>query len=100
MLNKYQLSKCTPVRNLKPVENKRLKNKKFNEKLYRSAIGNLLYLGVCTRPDIMFAVSRAARKNKNPTLEDWYNVKRIFKYLNLKYRYLKIYKGKILKGFC
>ena len=81
ILNKYNLSNCTPVRNLRPIENTRLKNKSFNETTYRSAIGNLLYLAVGTRPDILFSVSRAARKNKNPTLEDWYNVIRIFKYL-------------------
>jgi hypothetical protein len=49
--------------------------------LYRSAVGNLLYLAIATRPDILFSVSKASRKNKNPTLEDWNNVIKIIKYL-------------------
>jgi len=53
-----------------PIESHELKAIKFDETLYRSAIGNLLYLAICTRPDILFSVNRAARKNKNPTLED------------------------------
>ena len=64
-----------------PIESHELKAIKFDETLYRSAIGNLLYLAICTRPDILFSVNRAARKNKNPTLEDWMNVEKILKYL-------------------
>jgi len=48
----------------------------------------------------MFAVSRAARKNKNPTQEDWMNVKRIFKYLRGTENYgIKFTKEKLLKIF-
>eukprot|EP00833_Pecoramyces_ruminatium_P011916 jgi/Orpsp1_1/1185948/evm.model.c7180000096179.1 len=45
------------------------------------AVGSLLYLAMGTRPDIMYAVSKASRKNKNPTYEDWMNVLRIFRYI-------------------
>jgi len=34
-----------------------------------------------TRPDILFATSKASRKNKDPTYEDWINVLKIFRYL-------------------
>eukprot|EP00833_Pecoramyces_ruminatium_P002962 jgi/Orpsp1_1/1176994/evm.model.c7180000059751.1 len=98
ILNKYNINELTPVRNLIPVENPKLRNKKFDETKYRSAIGSLLYLGICTRPDILFAVSRAARKSINPTLEDWNNVIKIFRYIKYTKRYgIKIEKGRNLK---
>ncbi|KAK9703664.1 hypothetical protein QE152_g29202 [Popillia japonica] len=34
-----------------------------------------------SRPDIAFAVNRAARALENPTIQDWNQVKRIFRYL-------------------
>jgi len=71
LIERYNLSNTKPVRNLKPVNEIKNRYKAFNETSYRSAIGNLLYLAVCTRPDIIFSVVRAARKSKNPTIEDW-----------------------------
>ena len=48
---------------------------------YLEAVGSLIYLSTCTRPDIAFAVSTVARKMKAPTERDWVAVKRIFRYL-------------------
>jgi hypothetical protein len=70
LLKTFKLEKCKSTKTLKPIENHELKTKKFDETFYRSAIGNPLYLAICTRLDILFSVNRAARKNKNPTLED------------------------------
>ena len=64
-----------------PTENEDLKKLKVDNTIYRSAIGNLLYLAICTRLDIIYPVSKAARKSKNPNMEDWHNVIKIFKYL-------------------
>jgi hypothetical protein len=59
---------------------------------YKQAIGSLNYLATRTRPDIAFAVNRAARAMQNPKEKDWIAVKRIFRYLqgtkNLSLRYL------------
>ena len=49
---------------------------------YREAVGALMYLAVCTRPDIATAVSNAARNQANPTEADVKAVKFIFRYLN------------------
>jgi hypothetical protein len=51
-------------------------------KQFRQAIGGLLYLAKCTRPDISYAVNQVARKMEKPTANDWKNVKRIFRYLS------------------
>jgi len=40
-----------PLRNTKPIIEDKLRNIKFNQTTYRSAIGNLLYIAICTRPD-------------------------------------------------
>lgn len=47
---------------------------------YKEAIGSLLYLVTCTRPDIAHAVSIASRTSQ-PTIAHWNLVKRILRYL-------------------
>ncbi|KAM1599967.1 hypothetical protein ACFX15_023601 [Malus domestica] len=48
---------------------------------YLTAIGALLYLVQCTRPDISFAVNLLARYSNAPTCRHWNDVKEIFRYL-------------------
>ena len=48
---------------------------------YQSAVGTLMYLAVCTRPDILYAVTVVARFMHNPGEVHWTAVKRIFRYL-------------------
>ena len=43
--------------------------------LYREAIGSLMYLSNAIRPDITFTVNYLARKQLEPTEEDWMDVK-------------------------
>jgi hypothetical protein len=49
--------------------------------LYRQAIGSLMYLMCCTRPDLAYSVNTAAREMSSPTQASWMRVKRIFRYL-------------------
>jgi hypothetical protein len=49
---------------------------------YLSAIGALMYLANCTRPDIAFAVNLLARYSAAPTKRHWTGVKCILRYLN------------------
>jgi len=48
---------------------------------YEGMIGSLLYIGRCTRPDIMASVGICARKVGNPTTSDEEAAERIFRYL-------------------
>jgi hypothetical protein len=50
--------------------------------LYRQAIGKLMYLMVCTRPDISFAVSVLSRFMAQPREKHWRCVIQLLKYLN------------------
>jgi len=49
---------------------------------YRSAIGSLMYLATCTRPDITYAVSMCASFMHNPGRVHWRAVKDILAYVN------------------
>ena len=48
---------------------------------YISAIGALMYVANCTRPDIAFSVNLLARHSSTPTRRHWTSVKQIFRYL-------------------
>lgn len=48
---------------------------------YRATVGGLLYMAICTRPDISYAVSIVSQNLENPKQSDWVNVKRILRYL-------------------
>lgn len=56
-------------------------DERFDQRLYQSAIGSLMYLSVCTRPDISYIVSNLARFSTETTKEHWKALKRIFRYL-------------------
>jgi len=70
-------------------EDKKCWNKKFDKITYTQAVSSLLYLAMGTRPDRMYATSKASRKNLNSTFEDWMNVIKIFRYLKCT-RYYRI----------
>nr|GEW03007.1 hypothetical protein [Tanacetum cinerariifolium] len=48
---------------------------------YANAVGSLMYLMVCMRPDITYAVSIVSRYLANPDKSHWEAVKWILKYL-------------------
>lgn len=48
---------------------------------YMIAIGTLMYLANCTRPDIAFATNLIARYSSSPTRQHWTEMKHIFHYL-------------------
>ena len=48
---------------------------------YRELLGALLYLAICTRPDISYAVSVASRFAADPAQRHWIQLKRILRYV-------------------
>lgn len=48
---------------------------------YRQLLGSLMYLSVCTRPDITFAVSQLSQFNNGFNKSHWIAAKRILRYL-------------------
>ncbi|SGY38274.1 BQ5605_C003g01990 [Microbotryum silenes-dioicae] len=72
---------------------------------YRAIVGKLLYLSGTTRPNIAFAVSKAARFCNDFTAEHWEALKHILRYLvgthNFGIRYQKSFQpmSAILEGF-
>ena len=49
---------------------------------YRSLVGSVMYLAVCTRPDISFAVSQLSRVMDNPGRVHWAELLVLLRYLN------------------
>ena len=60
---------------------------------YRSVVGSLMYLLVCTRPDICQAVSEFSRFNNNPGKVHWKSAKRVLCYLKGSAGVGLLYKG-------
>lgn len=48
---------------------------------YRQAIGSLIYLVSCTRPDLAFAVRKLSQYLESPLNHHWVAVKRVLRYL-------------------
>ena len=86
MDNVHPLNSPMVVRSLE-VDKDPFRPKEENEKLlgpeipYLSAIGALMYLANCTRPDIAFLVNLLARYSSAPTLRHCNGVKHLLRYL-------------------
>ena len=52
-----------------------------NQFPYAELIGSLLYIAVCTRPDIAYAVNALARHMAKPTMAHWSAAKGVLRYL-------------------
>ena len=62
---------------------------------YESAVGSLIYLMVCTRPDIAHAVGVLSRFMSKPGKEHWRAVKQVFRYLRGTSDYGLCYQGRL-----
>ena len=58
---------------------------------YASAVGSLMYVMLCTRPDICYSVGMVNRYQSNPGPKHWQAVKHILKYLRRTRDYMLVY---------
>ncbi|XP_071963823.1 uncharacterized protein [Antedon mediterranea] len=56
-------------------------NEKVQLDRYRQIVGSLIYLATCTRPDIIWVVSKLSRSLADPKLEDLTTAKHVLRYL-------------------
>ncbi len=89
ILKRFGMECCKSIGNPSDV-NQKLSNEMSSEVItdeernkipYQQAVGSLLYLAQCTRPDIVYAVNDVSRFNSNYKTAHWKAVKRIFRYL-------------------
>jgi len=100
MLEKYKHETIYPTLILKPSINNKLNKLSINTTKYRSLVGNLLYVAISTRPDILYSVSKAAQRSKEPTMEDWMNALKILGYLKKTMNYgLKFNNKRIINAY-
>ncbi|MBW0471571.1 hypothetical protein O181_011286 [Austropuccinia psidii MF-1] len=82
------MSECKPTSTtLVPKEQLAIATQDKIEKLnllkvsYRSAIGNINYLSMATRPDLSFAVSSLSQYLENPAIKHWHDFLHVLHYL-------------------
>ena len=56
-------------------------NDSTDQRKYREAVGSLIYLMVCTRPDICWVVTKLSQYLSKPLTNHWTAVKHVFGYL-------------------
>ena len=93
ILKRFNMDKAHPLSSPMVVRSLDVKNDPFrpcekDEELlgpevpYLSAIGALMYLANCTRPDIAFSVNLLARYSSAPTRRHWKGIQHILRYLS------------------
>ena len=70
------------------------KKKEYMETIpYASVVGSVMYVMLCTRPNICCSVGIVSRYQSNPGREHWTAVKHILKYLRRMRDYMLVYHG-------
>ena len=93
ILKRFNMDKAHPLSSPMVVRSLDVKNDPFRpcekgeellgpEVPYLSAIGALMYLANCTRPDIAFSVNLLARYSSTPTRRHWKGIQHILRYLS------------------
>ncbi|XP_068638403.1 secreted RxLR effector protein 161-like [Aristolochia californica] len=101
VLERFQMKNCSPsvppsVKGDRFNLNQCPKNDPEREQMkdipYASAVGSLMYVQVCTRPDIAFVVGMLWRYQSNPELDHWIAAKKVMKYLQGTKYYMLMYR--------
>ena len=77
---------------------KTLEQKKHMSRIpFASTAGSLMYVMLCTRPDICYVVGIVNRYQSDPGEEHWITVKHILKYLRRTRDYMLVYSSRSLE---
>ena len=82
ILERFDMINCKPRST--PSEHKfdcSTDNDLTDQRKYREAVGSLIYLMVCTRPDICWIVIKLSQYLSKPLTNHWTAVKHVFRYL-------------------
>ncbi|KPJ16606.1 Retrovirus-related Pol polyprotein from transposon TNT 1-94 [Papilio machaon] len=106
ILARFDMQDCKPVstpliagyRLTKPVETN---YEPPNNIPYQELVGSLMYLAVCTRPDVAFAISYLSQFNSCYGEQHWQTLKRVLRYLKGTKSLGLVFKqsGRYLEGF-
>ncbi|KAJ9536278.1 hypothetical protein OSB04_un000550 [Centaurea solstitialis] len=77
---------------LKQYPKNELEIKEMQKIPYASVVGSLMYVQVCTRPDITFIVGVMGRYLSNPGMDHWRAAKRVMRYLKKTRDYMLTYR--------
>lgn len=105
ILNKFKMQECKPIST--PLETKlnyeALNSEEKYEAPCRNLIGSLMYVMLCTRPDLSSCVNILSRYTNKNNRELWQCLKRVLRYLkgtiDLKLVYVRCDYDDILCGF-
>ena len=104
ILKKFKQDDSSPTRTPVDVNLHLSKNngKSISQQEYAQAIGSLMYVMNCTRPDIAYAVSKLNRYISNPGLDHWKAIVRVLRYLKYTQNYGLHYSKypAVLEGYC
>lgn len=88
LLSKFGMKECKPVNTPLDLNYKLCvndlnsgKSNDFSHLPYQCLVGSLMYLAVCSRPDIAHAASVLSQSNSNYNEHNWKNAKRVLRYL-------------------
>ena len=104
ILKKFKQNDSSPMRTPIDVNLHISKNngKSLSQQEYAQAIGSLMYVMNCTRPDIAYAVSKLNRYTSNPGPDHWKAIVRVLRYLKYTQNYGLHYSKypAVLEGYC
>jgi hypothetical protein len=85
ILTKFNMQNCNPAKT--PCDSQSIPPKTVDgdeptdAEEYRSITGSIMHLAVYTRPDIMFATSKLAQFNDNPSVQHYHAAKHLLRYI-------------------
>ena len=89
ILKKFKQNDTSPMRTHVDVNIHLYKNngKRLSQQEYAQAIGSLMYVMNCTRPNIAYTVSKLSRYTSNPVPNHWKAIVRVSRYLKYTQNY-------------